>query len=50
MEENGERGGVGSENDDLTDTTIQSLCCFVCALLELTVVGGLLDDIEDLLC
>lgn len=49
MEENGERRSVGSENDDLTNTTIQGLRRFVCAFLELTVVGGLLNDVKDLL-
>jgi len=49
VEKNGERGSVGSEDDDLTDTTVQGLCSFVCALLELAVVGSLLDDIEDFL-
>jgi hypothetical protein len=49
VEKDSERSSVGSEDDDLTDTTVQSLRRLVCTLLELAVVGGLLDDVEDLL-
>jgi hypothetical protein len=49
MEEDGERGGVGGEDDDLRDTTVEGLGGLVGTLLQLTVVAGLLDDVEDLL-
>jgi hypothetical protein len=49
VEEDGERGGVGSENDQLADSAIQGLGCLVGTLLELAVVGGLLDEVKDLL-
>lgn len=49
MEENSEGRGVGSEDDDLGDTTVQRLGRLVGSLLQLAVVGGLLDKIEDLL-
>lgn len=49
MEENGERSGVGSEDDDLTDTTVQGLGGFVGTFLELAIMGGLLNDVENLL-
>lgn len=49
MEEDGERGGVGREDDDLGDTTVEGLGRLVGTLLQLTVVAGLLDNVEDLL-
>ena len=49
MEEDGKRSGVGGEDDDFGDTTVEGLGGLVGALLQLTVVGGLLDQIEDVL-
>lgn len=49
VEEDGERGGVGREDDDLGDTTVEGLGRLVGTLLQLTVVAGLLDNVEDLL-
>lgn len=49
MEEDGERGRVGGEDDDLGDTTVERLGRLVGTLLQLTVVAGLLDNVEDLL-
>lgn len=47
MEENLEGSGVGSHNDELGDTTVEGLGGLVGTLLELAVVGGLLDEVED---
>lgn len=41
--------GVGSKDDDLRDTTVESFGGLVGALLQLAVVGGLLDEVEDFL-
>jgi hypothetical protein len=41
--------GVGGQNDELGDTTVEGLGGLVGSLLQLTVVGSLLDDVEDLL-
>ena len=49
MEENGERSSVCGEDDDLADTTVEGLGSFVGTLLELAVVRGLLNDVENLL-
>lgn len=49
MKKNGEWGSIGCEDDDLADSAVESFGGFVGALLELTVVRGLLDNIEDLL-
>lgn len=49
VEEDGQWGGVGGEDDNLGDTTVKSLGRLVGTLLQLAVVGGLLDDVEDLL-
>jgi hypothetical protein len=38
VEQNGERGGIGSENDEFSRSTVQSLSGFVGALFELSVV------------
>ena len=47
MEQNLKRLGVRRHNDELSDTTVQSLSGFVRALLELLVVCCLLDDVQD---
>ncbi len=49
MEEDGQWSGVGSEDDDLGDTAVEGLGGLVGTLLQLAVVGSLLDDVEDLL-
>lgn len=49
MQENGERRGVCSEDDNLADTSVERLGRFVGALFQLSVVRGLLDEIEDFL-
>lgn len=49
MEKDRKRGSVGCEDDYFGDTSIQGLCGLVGTLLQLTIVGSLLDDIEDLL-
>ena len=49
MEQDSERGGVGGEDDDLRDTTVEGLGGLVGALLQLAVVGSLLDEVEDFL-
>lgn len=49
MEEDRKRGGVGGEDDDFRDTSVQGLGGLVGALLQLAGVRGLLDDVEDLL-
>lgn len=49
VEEDGKRSGVGGEDDDFGDTTVEGLGGLVGTLLQLTVVGGLLDQIEDVL-
>lgn len=49
VEEDGQWSGVGSEDDDLGDSAVEGLGGLVGALLQLAVVGCLLDDIEDLL-
>lgn len=49
MEQDGQRSGVGGEDDDLGDTAVQGLGGLVGAFLQLLVVGGLLDDVENLL-
>ncbi len=49
MEENGKRSGVGSQNDDLGNSSIEGLRSLVGPLLELTIMRRLLDDIENLL-
>ena len=49
VEEDGQRGGVGGEDDDLRDTSVEGLGGLVGTLLELAVVAGLLHKVEDLL-
>jgi hypothetical protein len=49
VEKDGEGSGVGGEDDDLGDAAVESLGGLVGSLLQLLVVRGLLDDIEDLL-
>lgn len=49
MEQNGERRGVGCEDDDLADATVEGLGSLVGAFLQLAVVRRLLDQVEDLL-
>lgn len=49
MEENLEGLGVGSEDNKLGNTTVEGLGGFVRSFLELTVMRGLLHQIEDLL-
>ena len=44
-----QRRRVGGEDDDLGDTSVESLGRLVGALLQLTVVRGLLHEVEDLL-
>lgn len=45
MEQDSQRAGISSEDDQFADTTVQSLGGLVGTLLELAVVGGLLDEI-----
>lgn len=47
MEENGQWGGVGGEDEDLRDTTVEGLGGLVGSLLQLAVVRSLLDQIQD---
>ncbi len=49
MEENGKRGCISSENDNLGNSSIKGLRSLVGAFLELAVMRRLLDDIENLL-
>lgn len=49
MEEDRQRRGVRRENDNLGDTTVQGLRGLVGTLLQLAVVGRLLNDVKDLL-
>ena len=49
MEEDGQRGGVGGEDDNFRDTSVEGLGGLVGTLLELAVVAGLLHKVEDLL-
>jgi hypothetical protein len=49
VQQDGEGRGVGGEDDDLGDAAVESLGRLVGALLQLAVVGCLLDDVEDLL-
>ena len=49
VEQDGEGAGVSGEDDDLADTAVEGLGGLVGALLELAVVGSLLDKIKNLL-
>ena len=49
MEKDGQRSGVGGEDDNLRDTSVEGLGGLVGTLLELAVVAGLLHKVEDLL-
>lgn len=49
VQQDGERSGVGSQDDDLGNTTVQRLGGLVGTLLQLLVVRRLLDNVEDLL-
>ena len=49
MEEDGQRRGVGGQDDDFRNATVESLGRFVGTLLQLAVVRGLLDEVEDFL-
>ena len=49
VEEDGQRGSVGGEDDNLRDTSVEGLGGLVGTLLELAVVAGLLHKVEDLL-
>ena len=49
MEKDRKRGGIGRENDDLGDTSIQGFRCLVGTLLQLAIVRGLLDDVKNFL-
>ena len=42
MEQDGERGGVGGEDDELGDTTVKRLGRLVGTLLNLSIMGALL--------
>lgn len=50
MQQNSQRSGISSENDNLSGATVQRLGRLVGTLLELAVVAGGLDDVEDFLC
>jgi hypothetical protein len=49
VEQDGERSGVSSQNDDLRHTAVEGLGGFVGALFELAVMRGLLDKVKDFL-
>lgn len=49
VEKDGQRRGVGGQDDDLRDTSVEGLGGLVGALLQLAVVAGLLHKVEDLL-
>lgn len=49
VQEDGQRGGVGGKDNDLSGSSVQSLGGLVGTLLELTVVAGRLDEVQDLL-
>ena len=49
MEEDGEGSGVGCEDNDLGDSAVESLGRLVRTFLQLAVMAGLLDNVEDLL-
>lgn len=49
VEQNSQRSGVGSKNDNLSGTTVQGLGGLVGTLLELAVVAGRLDQVQNFL-
>lgn len=49
VQQNSQRAGISSEDDDLGRSAVQRLCGFVSAFLQLLVVRRLLDDVEDVL-
>lgn len=49
MQQNSQRAGISSEDDNLRRSAIQRFCRLVSAFLQLLVVRSLLDDIEDVL-
>jgi hypothetical protein len=49
VEKDSKRGGVGGEDDQLADTTVEGLGGLVGTLLQLPVVGRLLNEIKNLL-
>lgn len=49
VQEDGQRGRVGSKDDDLSSTTVKSFGSLVGSLLELTVVASRLDQVQDFL-
>lgn len=46
MQEDSKRLRIRSEDDELANTTVQSLRNLVGTLLQLAVVGGLLDQVD----
>ena len=49
MQENLDGLGVSGHDDELRDTTVEGLGGLVGSLLELSQVGGLLDNVQNLL-
>ncbi len=49
MENDLNRRGISSHDNELRDTTVQGLGGLVSTLLKLAQMGGLLDNVEDLL-
>jgi hypothetical protein len=49
MQDDGQGRGVGGEDDELRGSAVERLGCLVGALLQLAVVAGLLDEVEELL-
>lgn len=49
MQQDRKRCGVGSEDDNLSGATVERLGGLVGTLLELAVVAGRLDDVQDFL-
>ena len=49
VEKDGQRRGVGGQDDNLGDTSVEGLGGLVGTLLQLAVVAGLLHEVEDLL-
>lgn len=49
VKEDSQRAGIGGKDNDFGNTTVESLGSLVGTLLQLAVVGGLLDKIENFL-